>query len=312
MDSLVRAFESLLDRLPTVAWQPLALALVVQLVRMAARSRAWRNVLAAAYPQERVPWRSVFAAYAAGVGVNTLVPARGGDVLKLFLVHRAIPTSTYPTLTASLTVEAIFDLVAGSIFLGWALAIGALPGLDTLDRLPSIDWLWVFHEPRVGAAIAVAALVLGIAVGIWAGRAGRALWARLAQGVVILRRPDEYLRRVVLWQAVDWTLRFVAIGLFLEAFGLPVTVENAGLVQVSQSLSTLLPLTPAGIGTEQALLVYVLQGEGSSGAILSFSVGMRFAVAALNVAVATAVLLLVLRTVRWRRVLAEQPDAPET
>ncbi len=89
-----------------------------------------------------------------------------------------------------------------------------------------------------------------------------------------------------------------------------VTAENVGLVQVSQSLSTLLPLAPAGIGTEQGLLVYVLQGEGSTGAILSFSVGMRMAVAAVNVAVAAAVLLVVLRTVRWQRVLANAPNDP--
>jgi uncharacterized membrane protein YbhN (UPF0104 family) len=310
MDSLVRAFESLLDQLPAVAWTPLALALVLHLGRTAARSRAWRNVLAAAYPAEDVRWGSVFAAYAAGVGANTLVPARGGDLLRLYLARRAIPGSTYPTLVASLSVETVFDSLVGSLLLAWALAIGAFPGVDALSRLPSIDWLWVFHEPRLGIVIASAALALGFVLGIWAGRAGRSLGARLAQGVAILRTPRDYVRRVVLWQAVDWTLRLATVGLFLAAFGLPVTAENVGLVQVAQSLSTLLPLTPAGIGTEQALLVYVLQGEGSTGAILSFSVGMRAAIAAVNVAVAAAVLLVVLRTVRWRRALANAPDDP--
>jgi uncharacterized membrane protein YbhN (UPF0104 family) len=310
---LLDAFRSLVDRIPEVAFAPLLLALLLQLLRMAARSRAWRNVLAAAYPDETVRWRSIFGAYAAGVGVNTLVPARGGDVLKLYLAKRAIPSSSYATLTASLTVEVVFDSLAGSLFLGWALAIGALPGLDALSRLPSIDWLWVFHEPLVGAMIAGAALLVGFAVGIWAGRAGRQLWARLAQGVAVLRRPREYLRRVALWQAVDWALRLVAIGLVLDAFGLPVTPENVGLVQVTQSLSTLFPLTPAGIGTEQALLVYVLQGEGSIATILSFSVGLRVATGAVNVAVAALVLLVVLRTVRWRRAVgSEQIEQVET
>ena len=246
----------------------------------------------------------MFAAYAAGVGVNTLVPARGGDLLRLYLAPRAIPESTYPTLVASLSVETIFDSLVGATLLSWALATGTFPGVDALSRLPSIDWLWVFHEPMVGAVLAGIALVLGFVLGIWAARAGRLLWARLAQGVAIVRRPRDYVRRVVLWQAVDWSLRLVTVGLFLAAFGLPVTAENVGLIQVSQSLSTLLPLTPAGIGTEQALLVYVLQGEGSTGTILSFSVGMRVAIAAVNVALAAAVLMIVLRTVRWRRALA--------
>ena len=148
MDSLLRAFESLYDQLPTVAWKPLVLALALHLGRAAARSRAWRNVLAAAYPHEEVRRRSIFAAYAAGVGVNTLVPARGGDLLRLYLARRAIPGSTYPTLAASLSVEMIFDSFVGATLLAWALAIGALPGIDALSRLPSVDWLWVQRTSR--------------------------------------------------------------------------------------------------------------------------------------------------------------------
>ena len=56
-------------------------------------SRAWRNTLAAAYPEERVRWVSIYAAYLAGVGVNAVMPIRGGDAVSLFLAHRAIPAA---------------------------------------------------------------------------------------------------------------------------------------------------------------------------------------------------------------------------
>ena len=55
----------------------------------------------------------------------------------------------------------------------------------------------------------------------------------IAQGFSILRDKGAYLRRVALWQGVDWCLRIVAILFFLKAFGLPATVHNALLVQVS-------------------------------------------------------------------------------
>lgn len=71
MDSLVRAFESLYDQLPAVAWKPLALALVLHLGRAAARSRAWRNVFAAAYPDEEVRWRSTFSQPTQRASVST-------------------------------------------------------------------------------------------------------------------------------------------------------------------------------------------------------------------------------------------------
>lgn len=73
---------------------------------------------------------------------------------------------------------------------------------------------------------------------------------------------------------------------------------------MTNSLSTVLPLTPAGIGTEQALLVYVFAGSAPATAVLSLSVGMKFIVVAANAAVGFLAAALVLRTLRWRRAVA--------
>jgi uncharacterized membrane protein YbhN (UPF0104 family) len=305
VDQLFDAFEAFRDRLVAIHWLPLAVAVLVHVVRLAVRSRAWRNVIAAAYPDQRVPWPSVFAAYVAGVGVNAVLPARGGDLLKLFLVRRQVPGSSYSTLAATLAVETIFDFVIGGLLITWALASGSLPGVDALGRLPTVDWFWVFRRPWLAAVVAAIALVAGFLLGVWSGGAGRALKARLAQGVVILRTPRVYLRKVAAWQALDWTLRFVAIALFLSAFGVPVTLQNTFAVQAAQSVSTLLPLTPSGIGTEQALLVYVLSGEAATSGILSFSVGMRVTLASVNVALGALTVLIVLRTLRWRQIVED-------
>ena len=45
----------------------------------------------AAHPQHRIPRRTVTGAYLSGVGINAVVPARGGDVMKIYLVHRNVP-----------------------------------------------------------------------------------------------------------------------------------------------------------------------------------------------------------------------------
>ena len=133
MNELIDAFQAFWDRLEAIDWLPLGVAVLVHVVRLAARSRAWRNVIAAAYPNERVPWPSVFAAYVAGVGVNAVVPARSGDLLKLFLVRRRIPGSAYSTLAATLAVEAIFALVVGSALILWALSTGRCRDSTRLD-----------------------------------------------------------------------------------------------------------------------------------------------------------------------------------
>jgi uncharacterized membrane protein YbhN (UPF0104 family) len=308
---VVRAAEALFDHLAAIHWRYVALAALAHLLKMVFRTRAWRNILAAAHPEAAVRWRTVLGAYVAGVGVNALVPARGGDLLKLYLVKRGIPGSAYPTLGATLVVETLFDAVVATALLAWALSLGVLPGLDVIPRLPDVDWLWLFEHPRAALVVAGVALVAGFAAGVWASTHIRAFRERVASGFAILSPPRRYLREVVPWQALDWGLRLATIYLLLLAFGVPASLHNAALVQVTQSLSTVLPLTPAGIGTEQALLAYVFAGVAPTTDVLSFSVGMKLTIVAVNVGAGAVALLVTLRTLRWRRLVAPAAGAPE-
>lgn len=311
MQSVVHAFAAFFDHLRAIDWRPVIWALCCQLAKLAARSRAWRNILAAAYPQSRVRWRSVFGAYAAGVGVNSIAPLRGGDVLGLSLVKTRIEGATFTTVAASLLVAAPVDAVLSLALLGWALQQGVLPGLDVVHHLPSIDWFWTVRHPRATAALAVGALVAALVLGLWASRRIAAFRQRVAQAFTIMHTPLRYLRSVVLWQLVDWALRLATVVFFLRAFHVPATLDNALRVQVTQSLSTILPLTPAGIGTDQVLLVYVLAGAASKSTLLSLSVGMKAILSAANVVIGFAALLLMLRTVRWRAAVVPETATGE-
>jgi len=300
VQGILDAAHAFFDGLTSVHWGPLTLAVLCHLVKVAVRTRAWRNIVQAAYPQVNVRWRSVYGAYVAGVGVNAIVPARGGDVLKLYLLKHRVDGSTYPTLGATLIVDTLFDTVVASILVAWALAFGLLPGLDVLPRLPEVEWLYLLQHPRVAAVVGIAIVVL-LGVGLtWGSRRVADFWDRVRQGFTILRKPREYLRRVVLLDALDWSLRLLSIYFFLEAFGLPANAENVLLVQVTLSLATALPFTPGGVGTEQALLVYVFKGQAATSALLSFSIGVKIVLTIVNVTVGFIAILLMLRTFRWR------------
>jgi uncharacterized membrane protein YbhN (UPF0104 family) len=303
VSELSRAFDAFTSHMASIGWGALALAVVCHLAKGGARARAWRNVLAAAYPDVPVRWLSAFGAYAAGVGLNSLLPARIGDVVRLYLMRRRIPGASYPTLASSLLVEAIFDTLVSALLVAWAIHEGLFPGLDVLPQLPSIDWLWAVHHLRAAAIIVVLALAAGIALFAWAARHIEAFGRRLAQGVTILRTPREYVRRVLAWQLVEWLLRLATLGLFLHAFDMPATVRNTLLTQATQSVATALPLTPAGIGTEQALLVYIFLGSAPSSVVLSFSVGMKVVLIVVNLVVGLAALALMTRSLRLRGAL---------
>lgn len=318
--AVLPALRTFWAHLSSVSWQPLLVVLASQTCRWLARSRAWRNVLAAAYPDERVRWRTVFAAYTSGVGVNAVIPARSGDLLKLFVVKRRVAGATYPTLASSLLADGITDLVLAACLIAWAVAAGVLPGVKVVRHLPSVDWFWLFRQPHAALFVSIGALVLGFVLGIVLPRRIEALWRRIGQGLAILRTPGRWLRSVVAWQVADWALRGVTIFFCLRAFHVPATVGNTLRIQATQSLSTILPLTPSGIGTGQALAVYVLRGRATRTAIVSFSVGMQVVLTVWNVVVGGTILLLTLRSVRWRRVVerdeaaavhAEHPAGPD-
>jgi uncharacterized membrane protein YbhN (UPF0104 family) len=303
---LFDAIEVFFETLTTISWAPLGLAVLCHLGRIAARSRAWRNVIAAAYPDSEVEWRDVFGGYVAGIGANALLPGRGGDLLRLYIVKHRVEGSTYPTLGSTMVADGIFDLFAATLLLSWALYEGILPGQSVLPDLPAIDWLWVFKNPVqalviAGFLLAVALIVGGLAYGHVVD-----FWAQVRQGFTILRTPRRYLRYVALWDATDWALRLVAIFFFLHAFGLPATAYNAFAYQVAGSIATALPLTPGGIGTEQALLVFVFSGVASASKVLAFSVGVKLVTITVNVTLGVAAVAIMLGSLRWRdRVEAE-------
>src|ERR671925_170884 len=252
MSKFFHAVEVFFDHLAAVHWGALVVALVFHVAKATVRTFAWRNILRAAFPGARVRRRTVITAYLAGVGVNSIAPARGGDAVKLYIARHGIEGSNYATLTSALAV---------------ALALA------------------VFLAPFV----------------VWLKRHLEEVRRRLAKGFAILGDRERYLHEVVTWQALSWAFRFVSVWWFLKAFNVEASVRNALLVLVVQSLSTLLPFSPGGAGTQQGLTAYILRGHATTTALLSFSVGMTLATTVTNIALGFGAIFLSLRTVRWGR-----------
>jgi uncharacterized membrane protein YbhN (UPF0104 family) len=306
------AVGTFFHHLAAVGWASLGIALLLQFVRLLARIPAWRNIIRAAYPESRVRWRSVYGAYIAGVGVNAVLPARSGDLLKLYLLKHRVEATTYPTLGATLIVETVFDTVVAGAILGWALSIGVLPSLHFQRHgLPQVDWTWPLRHPELAAVIAAAWLTVIVLLAIRGIRRARAFKTRVRQGFAILGDRTRFLREVASWQALSWVFRGLSIYFFLRAFHVHASAHNVLLVLSVQSISTLLPFTPGGVGTQQGFLVYVFHKTKEripETTVLSFSIGMYIAVTLLSVVLGFAAIFVMLRTFRWRRVVAPEEE----
>jgi uncharacterized membrane protein YbhN (UPF0104 family) len=300
MSAVLHNIGVFFDHLADVGWTALAIGLVCHFLKLACVSRAWRNIIAISYPEVEVRWRSVWGAVLARVGVNAIVPARGGDLAGLFILRRRVEGSSYATLATTLLALTLFDSVIATAFVIFGLSTGELPGQSVLGKLSGFDFRWLFAHLRE-TLIAIGLILLALLVLLlWFAEQLIGFRDRVARGFAVFADKTRYLRRVALWQACDWSLRLAAIFFFLRAFHVPATLHNAILVQATQSLAVLFPISPSGIGTEQALLLYTFSGKAARTMLLSFSVGMRVTLIIFNAALGFGAILVMLRTLRWR------------
>ena len=301
MHSVLDAVSVFWDYLASVHRVALALAIGCHLAKTVCASRAWRNVLVAAYPDARVRWLPLYAAYVAGVGVNALFPARMGDVVRFTMAHRSIRGSTYTTLVSSSLVLAIVDAFCAVALVSWAVTQGVLPSLDVLPYLPSFDFAWFLRHPSATKVMLAVLAVGAVALAAWIRANVADFRQRVRQAFTVVRTPARWLRTVVAWQLAEWALRLATVWFMLGAFRIEQSARNVLLVQAAESLAGVVPISPGGVGTQQALLVYTLRGHGSRSALLAFSVGMKLTLTCVNLIVGFVAILLTLRTLRFSR-----------
>jgi len=219
----------------------------------------WWNILRASYPDaETLRYRDVIAAYFAGSGLNAVVPARGGDVMKLYMVKQRIPDGHYPTLVASFIPEGLFESVCGVALLIWALARGFIPVPTNRLEGPTFDVSFVIAHPFLTTIIAAVALT-GIFFFVrWLRRDGERFFERLKLGLAVLKTPLAYLEHVVSWQAAGRVIRLGSLACFLAAFAIPVTLSSVVLVMAAQGGGRIIPIGPVSSGLRLAMLSYGL------------------------------------------------------
>lgn len=221
------------------------------------RTRGWFNILRAAYPDSpELRGRDVTGAYLAGAGVNGLVPARGGDFLKLFLVHRRLPKARYSTLIATFGPETLPEIFLSAGLVIWALTHGFLPIPVSSTDLPEFDVSFAITHPFLTLGIVVGGAAALFAIVRWSRRRARGLATHLKQGCQILHTPRAFVLGVGGPQALSRLVRLAAMVCLMKSVGLPVTVDTAILVMAAQSAGRIIPFAPASTGLRVGMLAY--------------------------------------------------------
>jgi uncharacterized protein (TIRG00374 family) len=303
ISSFFDAVGKFLADLAAVHWLTLLLGLVFFGLNLTLRSRAFFHSLRAAYPAVRFQWRRVWGAYFAAVGFNNVVPARGGDVIKLFLTRSSIPGARYPTVAAAFFVESIFDATVGVLVLIFAFTQGVFPKPPDFSKLSSFDISYLAEHFRLTLFLITLFGVLGLVAFALLSVRVKAFWARVRQGVTILSDRPRYLREVASLQVVAWLCRFAAFWFLLDAFRVGGSVRNVLLVFAVNQVAGAVPFTPGGAGVQQALLVKVFAASASTEVVAAYSVGQQIAIAAFTALTGLGAVVFIFRFRSFKEVL---------
>lgn len=267
---------------------PLVAGVVLSVLGGIVRVRAWHRSAANACGGIDVRYRDVVLAHLGGAGFSGVIPARGGDAVKLALLKRRTEGAPFGLLLGSLAPPAALEALLTALLLAWALATGVL-GAPSPGQIPL---------PLVGAALVVAAALMWVL----ARRAPRLL-GQVRRGMGALRRPRLLLTRILPWIVVARLMRLAALACFLAAVGLPVTLAGALLVMAVQGgvgsggpasatlrIAVLAASLPAAVGVGHVSLETA-----------TTLIGTQFAVTGTNLAISVIVLGLTLRTASPKR-----------
>ncbi|WP_217914179.1 lysylphosphatidylglycerol synthase domain-containing protein [Miltoncostaea marina] len=276
------------DELGRVSPGALLAAVALQTLIAGLNALAWRNILRAAYPAGGVRYPPVFGVYAGGDALNHVLPAQAGTVAMLGLLRGMVPGSTVPGLLGAQVVQTLFYGAAGAAV--YAFLFTTFPGASEVHFSALLD------RPALAAALALAAAAAGLVVARLLRRRLRRALADAREGAAILRSPRRYAAGVLLPQLAAWTTRLALVAVLMRAYGVPVSPRTVFLVVAVMSVSTLVAVTPGGVGTQQALAAVVLADVAPTATVAAYSLGQQAILTAWNVALGAVALA---ATIGW-------------
>jgi uncharacterized membrane protein YbhN (UPF0104 family) len=118
-----------------------------------------------------------------------------------------------------------------------------------------------------------------------------AWWENAKEGGAILGKPSRFFGRVFLPSFIGWAASLTTIGIFLNAYGIPVSFDTLMHVAGGNSLANVTSFTPGGVGVTQAWNVASLQHVATSQQATAYSVAQQLVGTAWNILFALVLMI---------------------
>ena len=247
-------------------WALLVLGLLVYSVATVVRGWRWDRILRSTHVQHRRA--DAYGLLTVGYMGNTVLPARGGEVLRIFLLSERSKAQKREIL-GSILPERLLDAVALAVLFS-ALSLSGVAGA------PAGRW------PAVAALAAV--LLLGGAGVVYLRLRVAGRMQTFADRVRPVAKASRLLLHpvgVLLGAATVavWVGEGVVFWLVAQSLHIPMSVPEATFVTVLASLSALIPAGPGYVGTYDAAALFGLHAlDVTGGAAIGCVILFRFVI----------------------------------
>jgi uncharacterized membrane protein YbhN (UPF0104 family) len=275
-------FHELWQTLTSISIEYIIAGVIAATIQTTATAFSWYSILRYGYPGE-VRWREVWAAYAACVALNNILPANLGTIVMFVMLTTLIASATFAGMIGGFMVQKIFFVLAGGfVYLYLFLSVSGSF---------NIDFSWIKDHPW-----AVVALVVGGGLTIYL--VVRSFWPKVLnwweqakEGGKIVAHPGAYFSRVFFPEFIAWVASLSIVAIFMAAYAIPVTFHSVMTVVGSNSISNTVSVTPGGAGVNQAFNVAALKGVTDSQTATAYSVAQQLVTTAWSILFALVLMI---------------------
>jgi uncharacterized membrane protein YbhN (UPF0104 family) len=208
-----------------------------------------------------------------------------------------IPTATVAGVLAAAAVEKLFFAVVGTlVFTYLFVAVGGSfeRKFGFLSRHP-----WAIAIAVVGGMLVL--IVGGRHASGWLARR----WEEARRGGKILSDRRAYARDVLLPQILSWSCKVGVVGVFLAAYGIPVSFHTIFSVLGGNALAGLASVTPGSVGISQAFNVASLHDVTTAATASAYSIGQQLLTTVWNIVLAVLLVLAAFGRTEGKRLVSE-------
>lgn len=246
--------QTMLDGFGRARWSYLVAAAAVNIIVVILKAMRWRMIMA---PERHAGLGNIFKATMIGYAANNVMPARGGDVVRIFLLGRWEKTSR-TTLASIAMLDKVFEGLAmlilfvalsfHSTFPDWVRS-GTLIISISISILLIMSFLIMFQRRRIIADDAEPV-----------GRFERLVF-KLGSGLRALTNLKLTAKAVAI-SLLTCAIQVLTIWLCQMAFGIFLNPWVSALIFVAINLAIMIPSAPSGIGPFEvgAVLAYIWVG----------------------------------------------------